>query len=316
MTAAFSGMIDPDLAMTFLIVDFPRADRCDPSDWECTIQAALGTRANTGGNVAMVATLPELMPEEVAERLIAGGVVPMNGLTEAIAAAEAAKARVMPDLDLDLVIPPALRDSATLTEAEAKAELAGFGLRTPKRARATNAEAAAGEAEKMGFPVVLKGEGFAHKSEAGAVVVGLESGDAVKAAAEKMGANSFLVEEMVTDGVAELLIGVVKDPAHGFVLTVGAGGILTEVMADSASCLIPASDETLNQCLNKLKVVKLLDGFRGKPAADRVAILKAIHAIQDYVIANTGTVEEVEVNPLICTPDTAVAVDALIRRAK
>ena len=316
MTAAFSGMIDPDLAMTFLIVDFPRTDRCDPSDWECTIQAALGTRANTGGNVAMVATLPELMPEEVAERLIAGGVVPMNGLTEAIAAAEAAKARVMPDLDLDLVIPPALRDSATLTEAEAKAELAGFGLRTPKRARATSAEAAAGEAEKMGFPVVLKGEGFAHKSEAGAVVVGLESGDAVKAAAEKMGANSFLVEEMVTGGVAELLIGVVKDPAHGFVLTVGAGGILTEVIADSASCLIPASDETLNQCLNRLKVVKLLDGFRGKPAADRVAILTAIHAIQDYVIANAGTVEEVEVNPLICTPDTAIAVDALIRRAK
>ena len=316
MTAAFSGMIDPDLAMTFLIVDFPRADRCDPSDWECTIQAALGTRANTGGNVAMVATLPELMPEEVAERLIAGGVVPMNGLTEAIAAAEAAKARAMPDLDLDLVVPPAPQDSDMLTEAEAKAELAGFGLRTPRRARATSAEAAAGEAEKIGFPVVLKGEGFAHKSEAGAVVVGLESGQAVKAAAEKMGANSFLVEEMVTGGVAELLIGVVKDPAHGFVLTVGAGGILTEVMSDSASCLIPASGETLNQCLNGLKVVKLLDGFRGKPAADRVAILKAIHAIQDYVIANAGTVEEVEVNPLICTPDTAIAVDALIRRAK
>ncbi len=316
MTAAFSGMIDPDLAMTFLIVDFPRADRCDPSDWECTIQAALGTRANTGGNVAMVATLPELMPEEVAERLIAGGVVPMNGLTEAIAAAEAAKARAMPDLDLDLVVPPAPQDSDMLTEAEAKAELAGFGLRTPRRARATSAEAAAGEAEKIGFPVVLKGEGFAHKSEAGAVVVGLESGQAVKAAAEKMGANSFLVEEMVTGGVAELLIGVVKDPAHGFVLTVGAGGILTEVMADSVSCLIPASGETLNQCLNGLKVVKLLDGFRGKPAADRMAILKAIHAIQDYVIANAGTVEEVEVNPLICTPDTAIAVDALIRRAK
>jgi acyl-CoA synthetase (NDP forming) len=316
MTAAFSGMIDPDLAMTFLIVDFPRADRCDPSDWECTIQAALGTRANTGGNVAMVATLPELMPEEVAERLIAGGVVPMNGLTEAIAAAEAAKARAMPDLDLDLVVPPAPQDSDMLTEAEAKAELAGFGLRTPRRARATSAEAAAGEAEKIGFPVVLKGEGFAHKSESGAVIVGLESGQAVKAAAEKMGANSFLVEEMVTGGVAELLIGVVKDPAHGFVLTVGAGGILTEVMADSASCLIPASGETLNQCLNGLKVVKLLDGFRGKPAADRMAILKAIHAIQDYVIANAGTVEEVEVNPLICTPDTAIAVDALIRRAK
>jgi len=316
MTAAFSAMIDPDLALTFLIVDFPRADRCDPADWECTIQAALGTRADPGGRVAMVATLPELMPEEVAERLIAGGVVPMNGLTEAIAAAEAAKVRVVPDLDIDLVVPPAPRDSATLTEARAKAELAGFGLPTPQRARATSAEAAAGEAEKIGFPVVLKGEGFAHKSEAGAVVVGLGSGDAVKAAAEKRGAKSFLVEEMVTGGVAELLIGVVKDPAHGFVLTVGAGGILTEIMADSASCLIPASDETLNQCLNSMKVVKLLDGFRGKPAADRAAILNAIHAIQDYVIANAGSVEEVEVNPLICTPDTAIAVDALIRRAK
>ena len=125
---------------------------------------------------------------------------------------------------------------------------------------------------------------------------------------------TFLVEEMLTGGVAELLIGVVKDPAHGFVLTLGAGGTLTEVLTDRTSMLIPATRGDIEAGLQSLKSAKLLNGFRGAPAADMQAILDAIAAIQNYVLANADGLEEVEVNPLICTPTDAIAADALIRR--
>ncbi len=96
MTDAWSAMVDPGLALTMLIVDYPRPDRCDPADWQYATDAALAVRARTGANIAVVATLPELLPEATARALMAGGVIPMMGLEEAIAAAEAAAARGAP----------------------------------------------------------------------------------------------------------------------------------------------------------------------------------------------------------------------------
>ncbi len=315
MTDAFSAMIDPVLALTMLIVDFPRADRCDPSDWECTIQAALGARARTGGNVAMVASLPELMPEGVAARLMAGGVVPLNGLTEALAATEAARRRPAPDLAADLLLPGPDRASVTLTEAQAKSALAPFGLSVPQSRRAASLLDVALVSAALPLPQVLKGEGFAHKSEAGAVVLNLHSRDAVAAAAGAMQARSFLVEEMISGAVAELLVGVVRDPAHGFVLTLAAGGVLTELLSDSVSLLVPASEGSVEQALTQVKCYRLLTGYRGKPAAATRPIVLAVMAIQAFVLANAARIEEVEVNPLLCTPTRAVAADALIRMA-
>ena len=128
-----------------------------------------------------------------------------------------------------------------------------------------------------------------------------------------MGGEAFLVERMVTGGVAELLIGVTRDPAHGFVLTLGAGGILTELMADSVSMLLPVTPEDVQAALSGLRAAALVDGYRGKPPADRSAIVRAVMAVQAYVTAHAAALEEVEINPLICTPDGAVAADALIR---
>ena len=314
MTAAWAAMMDPSLALTLLIVDYPRADRCDAADWECATGAALAAKAQTGANVALVATLPELLPEDISARLMAGGVVPLHGLSEAVAAAEAAAA-IAPPSGVPLLLPSAPGPAPTLSEAEAKARLAAHGLAIPRSQRANSAAAAARAAAALGFPVVLKGEGFAHKTEAGAVALGLTGKTGVAGAARAMGAKAFLVEEMIGGAVAELLIGVVKDPAHGFVLTLGAGGVLTELMQDSVSLLIPASEAEIEAALVRLRVAALLDRYRGKPAANRKAILAAINAVQAYVIENAARVEEVEVNPLICTVGRAVAVDALIREA-
>ena len=199
-------------------------------------------------------------------------------------------------------------------EGEAKAWLARFGLRVPRAKPARTVVAARAVAADIGYPVVLKGEGIAHKTEEGAVKLNLGSGQEVSDAAVAMPTDRFLVEEMVTGAVAELLVGVVKDPAHGFVLTLAAGGTLTEIMQDSASVLLPASDAALNAALDGLKIAPLLAGYRGAPAADRNAILRAVRSIEAYVVAEAEGLEEIEINPLLCTPTEAVAADALMRR--
>jgi acyl-CoA synthetase (NDP forming) len=313
MTNVFAAMMDPQLAMTMLIADFPRGDRCDASDWECTIAAMIAARERTGANAGFIATLPELMPEEVAARLMEAGVVPFSGLTEAIAACEAASL-CLPEPPEPLLLPTATVEPDLIPEAEAKRQLSAYGLRVPHSKRAISATNARAVAVDLGFPVVLKGEGVAHKTEAGAVVLNLTSGQAVSDAAHDMPARSFLIEEMVTGAVAELLIGVVKDPAHGFVMTLAAGGTLTEVLQDSASVLLPASEADLETALNSLRVSRLLNGYRGAAAANREALMAAIRAVEAYVLENALGLEEIEINPLLCTPTDAVAADALMRR--
>ncbi|MBR9844271.1 MAG: acetate--CoA ligase family protein, partial [Rhodobacteraceae bacterium] len=313
MTRCFAAMVDPGLGMTLVVADFPRADRCDPSDWDCVIEAVTGARERTGRPVGLVASLPELMPEGVAERLIAAGVVPFFGFDEALAACVAGAMEGPGDVP-PICLPTETVSAEIFPEAEAKARLAGYGLRVPGAARAGSVEEAGVAAERIGFPVVLKGEGLAHKSEAGAVILGLEDAQAVVKAARAMPCEAFLVEEMVTGAVVELLIGVVKDPAHGFVLTVGAGGVLTEIMQDSASLLLPVTETMIDDALNSLRIAPMLAGFRGKPGVDRCAIHAAIRAVEAYVLANADGLEEIEVNPLLCTPEGAIAADALMRR--
>ncbi|SFE12934.1 Acyl-CoA synthetase (NDP forming) [Sulfitobacter brevis] len=312
MTRAFAAMADPQIAITLLIVDFPRPDRCDPSDWDCVIAAATGAAQQTGARYGMAATLPELMPEEVAEQLVAAGIVPFSGLSEAIAACAAATLTPATH-SAPILLPGEDGVPQIVSEAEAKQRLAAHGLRVPRSTRCATAKEAGKAAADVGFPTVLKGEGIAHKTEAGAVRLGLMSAAEVEACAAAMPATGFLVEEMITGTVAELLVGVVRDPAHGFVLTLAAGGIWTEIMRDSVSLLVPATDAVVDAALSRLKIAPLLDGYRGGAPANRAAILQAIRAVQDYVIVNADGLHEIEINPLICTTDDAIAADALLR---
>lgn len=91
--------------------------------------------------------------------------------------------------------------------------------------------------------------------------------------------------------------------------------MLTEILRDTASVLVPSTPEDIRAALGKLKIAPLLAGFRGQRAADMDAIIAAVEAVQAYVMQNADTLGEVEINPLLCTPDKAVAVDALIRKA-
>jgi len=311
MTKAFCAMIDPDIALTFLIVDFPRADICDDSDWECVIEAALRTRAKTGGTIALVATLPELLPEGVAARLMDGGIIPLNGLAEALAATQAAQHH--PAEPGDLIVPLPFCDADLLTEMDAKQALAQVGLPVPHSAAGTLDDVTRWADQNAG-PFVLKTVGQAHKSESGGVRLSLMDGNDVRAAGAEMASDAFLIEDMISDSLAELLVGVVKDPVHGFIMTIAAGGVFAEILEDKASILLPATPNAIKQSMLRLKTTKMLSGYRNQPAADIDQIVAAIGAVQAYVLANIDTVEEVEVNPLIVTPSRAIAADALIRK--
>ncbi len=284
MAATFTSMMDPSLALGMVVLDFPRTDRCNASDWDNVIEAVVQTRDASGVPMAIVASLPENMPEEIALRLTGRGVAPMCGMAEALTAASVAAelGRDMPAA-LPVLLPRPPRDVRLLNEAVAKAALARQGMAVPKNARAGSPADAAKVADSIGFPVVVKGEGVAHKTEAGAVVLNLGTAGAVLQAADGMAAQNFLIEEFVTGTVAELLVGVVLDPAHGYVLTLGAGGVLTELIADTVSVLIPASPEDIETALRRLRLFPVIAGYRGKAGADIAAIVRAVMAVQAYV---------------------------------
>ena len=130
-------------------------------------------------------------------------------------------------------------------------------------------------------------------------------------------APDVLVERMVTGAVAELIIGLKSDPQFGLALVVGAGGILTELLKDTVTLLLPTSRAEIERALKSLKVWKLIEGFRGK-SGDQDGVIKAIEAVAAFAKANAALIEEVDVNPLLVLPpgQGAVAVDALIKMRK
>jgi acyl-CoA synthetase (NDP forming) len=278
----------------------------------------------TGAVAGIVASLGENMPEETALSLMASGVVAFSGIDEALAAAEISAG--IGAIWAKSVPAPLLSAHAedgeimTISENEAKAELAKFGLVVPMGKAASTADEAADAAETLGFPVVLKGLGVAHKTEAGAVKLNLADRQAVLDAADAMKtvASGYLVEKMIAKPVAEIIVGALRDPVAGLVLTIGAGGILVELLEDSAILTLPTTPEAIGEAISGLKIKKLLDGYRGGPKGDIAALVTAVAAVASYVAANATILEELDINPIMVLPQGSgtVAADALIRRRK
>jgi acetyl-CoA synthetase len=182
-----------------------------------------------------------------------------------------------------------------------------------------NPQDAADAAELIGFPVVIKATSAAleHKSDVGGVVINVHTRADTQAAAARLAqlSGTLLVEEMVIDGVAEILIGMTVDPQFGQVLTLGAGGVLTELLRDTVSLLPPFTAASIQAALKTLAVNKLLTGYRGRPPADSAALVETALACTRYAAANIDSLIELDINPVIVRPAGrgAVAVDALIR---
>lgn len=311
MTATYAAMLRDGVSLGVVVLDFPRPDKCTSPDWDLVLQAVADAQAQTGRPIAVLSSIVDTMPEDVATRLVAKGILPLCGTPEAIeAVAVAAHIGAQRTGAPAVCIPPSLVAGAVLTEAAAKQALAAHGVTVPLSQQVTGTSGLAEAVAQIGYPLVLKGQGIAHKTEAGAVAIGLRSEADLLAAAHAMPTTDFLVEEMIAGTVAELLVGVVLDPAHGYVLTLAAGGTLTELLADRTSLTLPVDAAAIRAALKNLRIAPVLAGYRGAPAADMNAIVAAVLAVQDYVMR--ATPYEVEINPLLCTPDRAVAADALI----
>jgi acetyl-CoA synthetase len=324
LTACFGAMMAADIDVCLIVLDFPITDAPDIPGWDEVINAFIAAHAQAPGVPAvLVSSLAELMPAGAAARLLAAGIAPMQGLREA-AVAIAAAARVgarrrrLPGArPLAPPLPLIAGEALLLDERAAKAALAAFGLAVPQGRAVADADGAVAAAAAIGYPVVVKALSaqLAHKTEQGAVKLNLRGPEAVRAAVDELAGrhDAFLVEEMRTDGLAELIVGVTRDPQFGLALTLGAGGILVELLADSATLLLPTTRGELEAALRGLRCFALLEGYRGRPRARLDPVLDAIMAVAGFAQAHADRLLELDVNPLIVGPDHATAVDALVR---
>jgi acetyl-CoA synthetase len=202
-----------------------------------------------------------------------------------------------------------------LREIEAKRLLQRFGVEVPPSVECTRDEAPRAAAT-LGFPVALKisSTTVTHKTDVGGVALSLRTEQAVAEAAARMAplGDRVLVERMVEGAVAELLVGIVRDPQFGMALLVGAGGVLAELVTDTVTLLLPATRTEIEQALRQLKSWRLVTGFRSRHG-DATAVVRSIEAVIEFAAAHRDRLEELDINPLLVLPDRAVAVDALIR---
>ncbi len=307
-TEVFSAMLEAYDAGVY-IIDTPRADRCDPSSYQPALDAIVAAQQATGKIAFPVALIAENFGEARVQGMMDQGICTLLGLETALAAIKAAQ--TLPGVAgwrPVAALPP--REGQMLTEAEGKALLATAGVAVPKAVTgATIADAAAG-AVGLHPPYALKGLGFAHKTEAGAVRLGLTSLDGQAA---MPGATGYLVEEMVTGAVAEVLLGLRRDPVYGATLTLGMGGVTAEVLADTVTLVLPVTEAEVLAAAQGLRLWPLLDGYRGRPKADMAAVADIAVRLGALMLADES-LEEIEINPIMVRETGAVAVDALVRR--
>ncbi|MFI4868617.1 MAG: acetate--CoA ligase family protein [Steroidobacterales bacterium] len=332
MRSMFSAVRSAGFDAVGLMVDCPPEEQADPASYFAVIDEYIATLPGGPSRVALICSMPESLAPITREKCLAAGVAPLQGQREALEAIDLAGAvgetwRSGRRVQLRLPAQPPSNAARTLAEYDGKAALAAFGVQIP-RSRVIAVSDLAGvnaavvaAAESIGFPVVIKAAGahLEHKSDVGGVIVDVRSAAEAAAAAQRLAilSDTILVEEMVNDGVAEVLIGVTLDAQFGQTLVLGAGGVLTELLRDSVSLLPPFTPAAIEAAFMRLTVGKLLGGYRGRPAADVEALSALTLACVRYAEANIERLVELDMNPVIVRPRGrgAVAVDALIRLA-
>jgi acyl-CoA synthetase (NDP forming) len=334
MHSMFSTVHTSGFDATGFMIDCPPTDQADPAAYLVAIEQYIAAFPGPPARGAVICSLPESMAPSTRQMCLAAGIMPLQGQREALEALNLAGEvgeTWASGMRVELRIPGRSEHEAahaggraanvrTLAEYDGKAALAAFGVNIP-RSRVVSPDEVATAARDIGFPVVIKATGahLEHKSEIGAVVVNVRNAADAESAAQHLSklSDRLLVEEMIADGVAEILVGMTVDPQFGQVLVIGAGGVLTELLRDSATLLPPFTVESIEAAIRRLKVSKLLAGFRGRPAGDVPALVSTVLACARYAEANVNALLELDINPVIVRPAGrgAVAVDALIRQA-
>jgi len=315
-----------------LVQDYPAKGLDESKIYYQNDAAAFAKAARKAGvPAAICATLPENIDPETREFLIGEGVAPMQGIHETLNAM--AQAIWWSERRADILAHPnrplnAARDMLPvqqLDEAQGKSWLRDVGFPVPL-GQIASGSAAAKISQDLGLPVVLKmmGPKLAHKTEAGAVALNLQTAGDVTAAVSNMQArvaaydreavtDTFLIETMADKPMAELVVGLRLDLQFGWALTIGSGGILVELVGDAKTLLLPSTVDDIEHAIKSLKVSKLLSGFRGEPSVDVKALSQMLWSLCNAVETDK-TLTEVEINPLFVYENSVLAVDALIQK--
>jgi acyl-CoA synthetase (NDP forming) len=211
-------------------------------------------------------------------------------------------------------------------EAAAKTILSGYGLQVPRGKTAENLEAALQAAADIGFPVVVKGlcPGVPHKTEIGAVCVGIENEQdliggfnrvaaAVRGHKGRDGPVELLIEEMLPEPLAEVIIGCSMEEPGFPVVLFGLGGIWVEALGDVSVRLAPVVHEEAVEMIGEIRGGKILEGLRGKPPADKAALARALVCLSNMAQDLKDQIKEVDINPLMVYQEGVFVADALIR---
>jgi acetate---CoA ligase (ADP-forming) len=321
--ATFTAVMKCAYDLNILVLDFPRVESGSDADWHVSLRALKAAADQTGGRAAVLATLPENMPERVVVDLLEMGITPLSGIDDAMAticaAVKLGSPHGAPRFKF-LPGPTSSNDVQEWNEWQSKQRLADYDIEIPegRLCDCVNEAVVAGEA--LGYPLVLKavGTGLLHKTELNAVRLGISDEAGVRAAAMDLLniGEAVLVERMTENPLCELIIGVACDPVVGQHLLVGFGGILTEIVRDSCIILMPAEVEEIRQSITSLKAAPLLMGHRGQAKADLDAVIKTVIAVQKFALDYADKLIELDINPLLVKSDGAVAVDVLIRLEK
>jgi acyl-CoA synthetase (NDP forming) len=329
-------MMDSDVDFGFLVLDYPTEESGEREQCDLMADIFQQTLKKLDLPGAVASSFPELMPKTTRDRLHSHGIPALQGVEDGLAAiARVMQYNIFRDqlltqsggADQILIPRPLNTDGISIDEWESKKQLSEYGLQVPD-GRLVTKDQVKEAAEELGCPVVIKivSDEIQHKTEMGAVAVNINSPEeAVKAAEEmvqrfssnhpNLNTNNLLIEKMSKEPVAELLIGIKREQGFGFALVIGSGGTMVELSQDTTTLLLPTNKEAVEQALRKLKIAKVLEGFRGQASGDIESTVEAIMAVAKYANAKADSLVELDVNPLMVMNDGAIAVDAYIRLA-
>jgi len=192
--------------------------------------------------------------------------------------------------------------------------LRACGIETVPETVVTSAEAAVRAAASMGYPVVMKVVGPVHKSDIGGVTLNIGDGEKVREEFARMMAlpevTGMLIQKMISGH--ELFCGATREGRFGHLVMAGMGGIFIEVFKDFATALVPVSDQEARSMIRSLKSYKIIKGIRGSAGVNEEAFVRVITSLSD-LLAAAPEIEEMDINPLLGTPEKIIAVDARIR---
>ncbi|MFK8050417.1 MAG: acetate--CoA ligase family protein [Halioglobus sp.] len=321
----FIAMLRGDYNLTLLLLDYPQMSADELNEWHITGDAFADACKHTGKAGAVVCNLPENMPANIRDELLARSIVPLLGMAQAVnaiaAAALVGKTHHPPPVFPTKSVPLELDKSdkrRVISEYAAKRLLANYQMPVPAAQLVKDLVKAEDAAQAIGFPLALKASvaGMTHKTESRAVVLNVGDTEQLRSEGQRlldMGGD-LLIEQMIPTGVAELLLGVSFDQQFGHYLVIGIGGTLVELIADRQIVLLPASDDQIRAALKGLRMSKLLSGYRGRAVADLSAVVACAQSLSAFVADYREDLLEVDINPLIVGANGtgAMASDALV----